>query len=522
MQSRAAREHEPAEPLLRGDELGVPARPGGRPAARARRGGARSRHDLDERGGAGPCPAIDGVETAAQLAELEERRRADLTERVRRFVQPSGDERALDAGTGTGALAFALAPYVAEVVAVDQRARAARGGAAAGGAVPERHLRRGRRTRSTSAGGTFDLAGCARTLHHVQRPELAIAELARVTRLGGQRARDRPDRARRPAGRRRARPLRARSRPDRTRGCSRTSTSARSWRRTGSSSSGRSSTRSAATSTATSTSPAATARPASAPRRWPRTTTRGSSAGIWPPSRAVDPADAGTGALASSVSKLGRRGPRGADQPSRRPRGLVRRQRPAGPDRHRRCRPRPVRARARDRRGFLQARREVRRRPVLRPVRQACADRVRGRRHARVRAVVVLVPDARDRRGAGGAHLARRADDDRAPRRPRPGASRARPASVHQGDPEGDRRPDDQLDRRSLPDRAVGAPRLPRPVSGRRFRQALGAGRPRLPARRARPGRDLERARRCAHRRRRSPERAADSTRSTSRGPAPT
>src|SRR5262249_13270912 len=59
------------------------------------------------------------VKTAPQIAELEESRRAEFTEHVRRFVRPSGDERALDSGTGTGALAFALAPYVHEVVAVD-------------------------------------------------------------------------------------------------------------------------------------------------------------------------------------------------------------------------------------------------------------------------------------------------------------------------------------------------------------------------------------------------------------------
>ena len=47
--------------------------------------------------------------TAERLAALEESRREQLTEHVRRFVQPSGTERALDAGTGTGALAFALA-----------------------------------------------------------------------------------------------------------------------------------------------------------------------------------------------------------------------------------------------------------------------------------------------------------------------------------------------------------------------------------------------------------------------------
>ena len=33
--------------------------------------------------------------------------------------------------------------------------------------------------------GSFDVAATLRTLHHVSRPERAVAELARVTRLGG-------------------------------------------------------------------------------------------------------------------------------------------------------------------------------------------------------------------------------------------------------------------------------------------------------------------------------------------------
>src|SRR5581483_5418122 len=33
--------------------------------------------------------------------------------------------------------------------------------------------------------GSFDLSACLRVLHHVRRPELAVAELARVTRPGG-------------------------------------------------------------------------------------------------------------------------------------------------------------------------------------------------------------------------------------------------------------------------------------------------------------------------------------------------
>ena len=47
--------------------------------------------------------------------------------------------------------------------------------------------------------GSFDLTGSLRTLHHIARPELAVAELARVTRMRGRRARDRPDRPRRSA-----------------------------------------------------------------------------------------------------------------------------------------------------------------------------------------------------------------------------------------------------------------------------------------------------------------------------------
>ena len=33
--------------------------------------------------------------------------------------------------------------------------------------------------------GDFDLVGCLRVLHHVHRPELVVAEIARVTRPGG-------------------------------------------------------------------------------------------------------------------------------------------------------------------------------------------------------------------------------------------------------------------------------------------------------------------------------------------------
>jgi SAM-dependent methyltransferase len=123
--------------------------------------------------------------TAGRLAELEESRRAAFTERVRSFVQPRMDERAIDVGTGTGALAFALAPLVAEVVAVDQSRELLDEARRRAGPFPRITFVEGDATALDIVTGSFDLAGCARTLHHVHRSELVVAELARVTRLGG-------------------------------------------------------------------------------------------------------------------------------------------------------------------------------------------------------------------------------------------------------------------------------------------------------------------------------------------------
>jgi len=122
---------------------------------------------------------------AGRLAELEEARRPDLAERVRRFVEPAGDERALDAGTGTGALAFALSPLVAEVVGVDLVPELLDEARKRAGEFPNVSFVEGDVTKLPPDLGEFDLSGSLRTLHHVRRPELAVSELARVTRSGG-------------------------------------------------------------------------------------------------------------------------------------------------------------------------------------------------------------------------------------------------------------------------------------------------------------------------------------------------
>ena len=121
--------------------------------------------------------------TAERVAARQDSRAAVLAQEVREFVEPSGDERALDVGTGAGALALALAPLVREVVGLDpvpellELARAR--------ALPNTEFVEGDGTALPFPDRAFDLAGTHRTLHHVARPDRVVAGLARVTRRGG-------------------------------------------------------------------------------------------------------------------------------------------------------------------------------------------------------------------------------------------------------------------------------------------------------------------------------------------------
>jgi SAM-dependent methyltransferase len=121
--------------------------------------------------------------TAVRYAAQQDERARSLAEGVRAFVGTAGDEHALDVGCGAGALALALAPLVRDVVGVDrvqELLALARERAPANATFVEADA-----THLPYEAGEFDLTGTLRTLHHVPRPELVVAELARVTRPGG-------------------------------------------------------------------------------------------------------------------------------------------------------------------------------------------------------------------------------------------------------------------------------------------------------------------------------------------------
>ena len=137
--------------------------------------------------------------TADRVGEHAERQVALVREQLESFVVPRGDERALDVGTGAGTLALALAPLVREVVGVDVVPELLARARERAQDVPNVTFAEGDLTRLEFERASFDLAATLRTLHHVPRPELAVAELARVTRPG--RCRSRSARPRRSGGR---------------------------------------------------------------------------------------------------------------------------------------------------------------------------------------------------------------------------------------------------------------------------------------------------------------------------------
>lgn len=126
-------------------------------------------------------------ERAAMYTTSEVHRDPDVLGRLVRMAGAEPDRRALDIGTGTGHTAFALAPYVREVIAVDltpemlaeaEALRAARN-------IGNVRFEQADAHALPFADGVFDIVVCRRAAHHFTNIRLALSEMRRVLAPGG-------------------------------------------------------------------------------------------------------------------------------------------------------------------------------------------------------------------------------------------------------------------------------------------------------------------------------------------------
>jgi ubiquinone/menaquinone biosynthesis C-methylase UbiE len=110
----------------------------------------------------------------------------DLAELVKAAAL-SGSERVLDLGCGAGHTALAVAPHVAEVIAIDltDEMLATAAGLAAARDVANVNFRRADVAALPFEDASFDVVTSRYSAHHYDQPARAVAEARRVLRPGG-------------------------------------------------------------------------------------------------------------------------------------------------------------------------------------------------------------------------------------------------------------------------------------------------------------------------------------------------
>jgi ubiquinone/menaquinone biosynthesis C-methylase UbiE len=128
--------------------------------------------------------------TAQQFAKFSLATRAEEAARLVALAAPRGTERALDLACGPGTFTRAFAPRVKSLVGLDltpallDEARAA----SAAANLANLSFALGDASALPLANASFDLVICAYSFHHFAEAERVVAELARVTRVGGRAA----------------------------------------------------------------------------------------------------------------------------------------------------------------------------------------------------------------------------------------------------------------------------------------------------------------------------------------------
>lgn len=99
----------------------------------------------------------------------------------------TGKEQVIDIGTGTGHTALAIAPYAAEVVAVDltQPMLAEAQQLAASRGITNVRFLQADTSALPLASGQFDLVTCRMAAHHFSCVEMVVSEWARILKTGG-------------------------------------------------------------------------------------------------------------------------------------------------------------------------------------------------------------------------------------------------------------------------------------------------------------------------------------------------
>lgn len=127
------------------------------------------------------------TKTRDAFAEFAVRDSADIVAERVEFAKLAPDSLTLDVACGPGTLALAFAPRVRFARGIDVTAPML---------LRARELQRARQIANAGfdqgeaehlpyPDGAFDLTSCQFAFHHMQKPEAALAEMARVTRPGG-------------------------------------------------------------------------------------------------------------------------------------------------------------------------------------------------------------------------------------------------------------------------------------------------------------------------------------------------
>ena len=123
--------------------------------------------------------------TSERLASVGEKRVEGLRSRAVDLLEPLGHEIALDAATGTGPFAIALAPLVREVIGVDVVPEMLDEARRLAADLRNVRFEEGSVYELPVADASIDIASIVRTIHHLDRPGDALADLARALVPGG-------------------------------------------------------------------------------------------------------------------------------------------------------------------------------------------------------------------------------------------------------------------------------------------------------------------------------------------------